>query len=209
MVRESTSNTMHEQEKMIQPKSRGKAFFMSLLVPGWGQRYVDYNRKSTVFFGLEVSLWLTYAGFMTYADWREKDYRTYAASHAGAHIQGKPHSFFVDMGNFDNIYEYNDYKLQQRNLQDYYKDTDIYYWNWENEAHRQKFDQLRISADTAHNRATFILGAILMNHIISAIDAVWDVHSSEKERLSSFNYQLYLGDGYVTPFVNLQLSAHF
>ena len=73
----------------------------------------------------------------------------------------------------------------------------------------QKFDELRISADTADNRAKFILGAIVANHILSAIDAVWSVHKYEKNRISKINWDVYFGDGLVQPTVNVNLTAHF
>lgn len=190
-------------------KSKGKAFFMSLLIPGWGQRYAGADLKSGVFFGAEVGLWLTFAGFKTYSNWREDDYRNYAATHAGVHLDGKSSTYFIDVGNFDSIYEHNEYRLRQRNTIDYYYDIDTYYWDWENEAHRDKFDQLRISSDTADNRATFALGMIVANHIISAIEAVWSVHQYEKSQSASLEWDVQLGDGIRQPTVQVSLSKPF
>ena len=56
------------------PKSKGKAFFLSLLLPGLGERYVGSNTKSQIFVGTEVLLWLGYAGFNRYSAWRKEDY---------------------------------------------------------------------------------------------------------------------------------------
>ena len=196
-------------EKTDAPKKRGKAFFMSLLVPGWGQNYAGASTKRNMFLGLEIGMWMSYGGFTAYSNWREEDYKTFAATHAGVNLDGKNNTYFIDVGNFADIYEYNDYHLQQRNSNKYYQDIDFYYWHWQNQASRDKFDQLRISADTAHNRALFMLGAIVANHVISAIDAVWSVHKYEKARLSLIDWDVRFGDGVGQPTVNVTLGTHF
>jgi hypothetical protein len=195
--------------QQVESKNKGKAMFMSLLVPGWGQRYAGANTKSAVFFGLEVGLWITYGGLTAFGNWRENDYETYAASHAGVNLDGKNHTYFIDVGNFDNIYEHNDYRLQQRNWNKYYQDTDFWYWNWDSKEHMQKFDDLRISADTADNRAKFVLGVIVANHIVSAIDAVWSVYRAEKKNTSAIDWDVRFGDGRIQPTVNINVAAHF
>ena len=183
--------------------------FMSLLLPGWGQHYAEAKTKGAVFLGVEIGLWLSYAGLVAYGNWRQNDYETYAATHAGVNLDGKNNTFFIDVGNFDNIYEHNEYRLRQRNSHKYYEDTEFWFWDWDSQAHFEKFDDLRISADTADNRATFVLGAIVANHIISAVDAVWSVHRYEKNRLSSIDWDVRFGDGLIQPTVNINLTAHF
>ena len=71
------------------PKNRGKAFFMSLLVPGWGQHYAGATKKRNAFLGLEVGMWLTYGGLKGFSAWRQQDYEAYAATHAGVNLEGK------------------------------------------------------------------------------------------------------------------------
>ncbi|RPH99402.1 MAG: hypothetical protein EHM72_11070 [Calditrichaeota bacterium] len=197
-----------DESPALAPVNKGKAFFMSLLLPGWGQRYVGANRKSAAFFGVEVGLWLTYSGFRTYSAWREDDYRNYAASHAGVQLDGKSSSYFIDVGNFSSIYDYNEYKLRQRNTLDYYQDVEKYYWNWRSEADRAYFDKLRISSDTALNRSTFVLGVIVANHIISAVEAVWSAHQQEKKQ-ALFDWDLQFGWSSSMPQVQLALSKSF
>jgi hypothetical protein len=198
-----------QRKESAAPKNKGKAMFMSLLVPGWGQRYAGASTKSMVFFGFEVAAWMTYGGFTAYGNWRENDYETFAASHAGVNLDGKNHTYFIDVGNFDDIYEHNAYRLQQRNWNKYYQDVEFYYWKWDSKENMQKFDDLRISADTADSRAKFVLGAIVANHIVSAIDAVWSVHRYEQNQLSNFDWDVRFGDGLMQPAVNVNLTAHF
>jgi hypothetical protein len=193
----------------LEPKNRGKALFMSLLVPGWGQHYAGKTTKRNVFLGLEVGMWLTYGGLKAFSAWRQQDYEAYAATHAGVNLDGKNNTYFIDVGNFSSIYEHNDYRLQQRNFNKYYEDIDFNYWKWDSQANMDKFDQLRISADTADNRSLFVLGAIVANHIFSAIDAVWSVHRYEKARLSNVDWNIRFGDGLMQPNMRFSLTAHF
>jgi hypothetical protein len=162
-------------------KSKGKAFLLSLVIPGLGQRYAESD-KSRWFMVAEVGLWLTYSGFITYRDWKREDYKIYAATHANVALQGKSDSYFIDVGNYNSIDEYNAAKLRQRNLPDYYRDSEKYYWKWESEEQRQKFDEMRVASDQADNRALFALGAIFANHIISAIHSIWAVGGYNEAR---------------------------
>ncbi len=190
-------------------KSKGRAFFYSLLLPGLGERYAGAKGKAEIFMGAELTLWLGYFGFLTYGDWRTEDYQNYAAAHAGVDPHGKPYNFFVNIGIYDNIDEYNAAKLRERNLPQYYRDTATYYWQWDNPAHRRRFEQLRKSAARADNRATLMLGAVFANHLISAIDAVWTVHKHNRGQMSSVDWHLQFGDGYQHPQIVLSLQKRF
>ncbi|NOY58110.1 MAG: hypothetical protein GXO75_04120 [Calditrichaeota bacterium] len=190
-------------------KNKGKAFILSLILPGLGEHYAGSYHKAHFFMASEVTLWLTYAGFISYREWRKQDYKTFAATYAGVDLHGKSDSYFIDVGNYNSIYEYNAAKLRDRNLNKYYRDVDTFYWQWESKIRRDKFDQLRISSDLAHNRSMFVIGAILANHVFSAIDAVWSAHRFEKAREASLNWDVKFGDGLIQPNVNVSLTAKF
>jgi hypothetical protein len=174
------------------PKSKGKAFLLSLLVPGLGERYAARPQRGRTFLTSEALLWLGYAGLLTFEDWRKDDYRNLAAAHAGVDVKDKSDSYFVDVGNYDTMDEYNAAKLRQRNLPAYYSD-DGYNWSWDSRPNRKKFEDLRQSAERASNRAMFVVGAIVANHLISAIDAVWSVHSYNKHQRSGVGFEFNLG----------------
>ncbi|MBN1155122.1 hypothetical protein JXB12_09425 [candidate division KSB1 bacterium] len=173
---------LHETEEVnidYRTKSKGKAFLYSFILPGAGEYYLGRKSLAKTFFITEVFLWASYFSFETYSDWLREDMYTMAATHANANIHGRPAQYFVDIGNFNDIYLYNDTKERQR---EYYKIYDIedYYWSWQSEEYREKFEDLRISSDRAHNRAVFVVGAIIANHVVSAIDAVWQSSRLEK-----------------------------
>lgn len=210
MAEGNSETDITKPESRFAAKSKGKAFILSLILPGLGEKYVGASKKAQYFFASEITLWLTYSGFVTYREWVKDDYKTFAASHAAVDLQGKSDSYFVDIGNYTSIYEYNAAKLRQRNLPAYYYDVQANYWNWESAIHRHDFKQMRISADRADTRATFVIGAILANHVLSAIDAVWSVHKYEKTRKQAMlDWDVYLGNTTAEPSVLVNLTAHF
>jgi len=62
-------------------------------------------------------------------------------------------------------------KLQDRNLAEVYDPAQGYYWKWESDADRQRFRSLRISSAKVFDNSRFVIAAVVVNHIISAINA--------------------------------------
>lgn len=174
-------------------KSKGKAFLLSLLLPGSGERYAGRPGRARFFLASEITLWLGYAGLITYRDWRSDDYRSYAAANAHVALEGKNDAYFINISNYDDIETYNAAKLRQRNLPAYYRDIEKYYWKWDSAAERKKFDDIRLSAEKADNRALFMLGAVVANHLISAIDAIWSVRGYNKNYRSGVGVEFNMG----------------
>ncbi|MCI0513329.1 hypothetical protein L0128_08975 [candidate division KSB1 bacterium] len=168
-------------------RSKGKATFLSFILPGLGQRYAGRKTRARNFFITEAFLWSSYAGFKIYQHWNENDYRIFAQTHAQVAVNKKNHKYYVNIGNYDDIYAYNAAKLTQRSLDEVYAEQSDYWWQWDNSLNRNKFEQIRIRADNANYRALFMLGTILVNHLVSAIDAVWITRSTEQPLKSSEN----------------------
>jgi len=152
-------------------KSQATAVLYSLLLPGMGEWYAGDFGTGRYSLGTEAALWLTYISFQQYGNWIQGDARAYAATHAGASIGGKDDQFFVNIGNFSSVYDYNNKKLQDRNLDAVYDPSQGYFWNWDTDADRQSFKALRISSDKVLNNSRFVIAAIIVNHIVSAVDA--------------------------------------
>ncbi len=53
----------------------------------------------------------------------------------------------------------------------------------------------------------FVIGALLANHVLSAIDAVYTVHAKNKEQQSALSWNVRFGDEWNQPAVNFQLTA--
>lgn len=153
----------------------GGAFMRSLLIPGWGQRRAGAKTAARNFFVTEVFLWSGYAAFQAYGHWLKDDYKLLAATHAGADIAGKDDQFFVDMGNFINVDEFNQNRLRRRDVEGLY-DPATHFWHWDTDAHRQRFENLRIRSDRAFSRSLFVVAGVVANHIVSGIHAAWVAH---------------------------------
>jgi hypothetical protein len=152
--------------------SRIRAFLYSLILPGSGEYYAGSRTMAKIFFSSEVLLWATYFGFRYYGHLRKEDYIAFAEAHARVNPSGKDHDYWVNIENFDNIHAYNETRLQQRRLDEIYPDNSDYAWQWDSTRSRLEYERIRISSDNAYSRSTFVLGGVVLNHLISAIDAL-------------------------------------
>lgn len=162
--------------------SRGKAFLLSLILPGAGEYYAGSKKMAGIFFGTEVLLWAAYGSFRTYGNWKKDDYKRFATVHAGIDPAGKDYQYFIDVENYMDIRSYNEAKLQQRDVNALYPEDEEYRWQWDSEASRKRYEKLRLASDDAYTRALFVIGGIVVNHIISGIDALRVVRKHRKTR---------------------------
>ncbi len=206
----SFSTKIAASDKATGYKDRKNAFFRSLILPGAGEHYLGKQNFARAFFAAEVSLWLSYFAFQQYGKWLREDALTFAATHSGATIDGKPSQFFVDIGNYTDIYQYNDAKLRYGEYEKYYKEAD-YFWSWDLVSNQQKFENMRISSDRARNRSTYVLGAIFANHLISAIHATWQTHRHNKKinEMTSSQVHFNVSANYFTGGISLKIQKGF
>lgn len=194
----------------IPPKSKGRAFLQSLIIPGWGQYYAESKTMFKVFLTSEILLWGSFIGFNVWSNWLENDFKNFAAEHAGIDPKGKPARYFVDIGNFDSISEFNQAQLRDRDVNDLYPDTDEFFWQWDSPENRNKYENIRIRRDRAENRADFTLAAIFVNHVISAIHSTWAVHKFNKRlNKAGLGYQIYIDLQEPTPTLKINFVKNF
>jgi hypothetical protein len=167
----SRSQINFSQGESTEEKSILKAVLYSLLLPGMGELYAGGFSSGKYFLMAESGLWLTFASFEVYGHWVENDARRFAGSHASAQVDGKDDLFFVNVANFNNVYEYNEKKLRDRDLGSLYDPNSGYFWQWDNDPSRLRFRDLRVKADNILNNVKFVGAAIAINHIASAINA--------------------------------------
>lgn len=198
------------QEKSIdlafrpdEKKSVAKAFFLSLLLPGTGEAYVGKTVYTKIFMSIELAGWGLFVANSINVNKREEDYQNYAAEHAGLADQDKPDQYWIDIGKFDNTYLYNEQRRRDRNVDAIYPENAPYFWQWDNHANRLYYDGYRIETRRIEDRKTYIIGGILLNHIVSAINAlrVARAYNREMEELGwrfDFNYDPYAGAAALT-----------
>lgn len=169
----------------ITPKSLtiGGAFLRSLAIPGWGQRRAGAKTAARNFFVTEALLWSGFTALQVYGNWLKDDYRLFAAAHAEAEVSGREDQFFVDIGNFISVEEFNQSRLRRRDVEGLY-DPATHFWRWDTDSNRQRFFNMRKRSDKAFARAELVAAGVIANHIVSGIHAAWVAHknSSQKEK---------------------------
>ena len=152
-------------------KATGLAAIYSLVLPGMGELYAGDFSSGKYFLVSEGLLWLTYAAFEIYGNSVRDDARLYAVSNAGVSPAGKNDQFYVDVGNFLNVADYNDKKLRDRTPSLVYDPAAGYGWQWGSDSQRLTFRDLRVHSENMFNNQKFVAAAILINHVASAINA--------------------------------------
>jgi hypothetical protein len=149
------------------PPSIGGAFMRSLVIPGWGQRRGGAKTSARNFFVAEVLLWSGFAALQVQGNWLTDDYKLFAASHAGAEVAGKNDQFFVDVGNFISVDEFNQNSLRRRDVEGLY-DPATHFWRWDTQANQFRFANLRKRSDRAYSTRIWSLPASLPTTLLAA-----------------------------------------
>ena len=157
-------------------RSPKKAFVLSLLVPGLGQRYAhggDWDGAASVFAATEAGLWLGLVGTEVRRGHIVSDYETYAAGHADAEVAGKDRRFFLNLATYRSSDEYLDIQLRNRawNQIDYVAER-TNQWRWETEADFLQVRGMREDAETLRRRRTFLVALLVGNRLVSAFTAL-------------------------------------
>lgn len=168
---ELTSPQTNKQTS-VQPakKNAGLAVIYSLLLPGMGELYAGSYNSGKYFTIAEGAIWLTYAGMATYGHIKENNYKAYAQTYAGVNNSGKDEDYYANVGNYTSIEQFNREKGLEGNFSDMY-DLEKDYWNWTAEDQRRDYRGLWTSSENAYNNMQFAIGALVLNRIISAINA--------------------------------------
>ena len=136
----------------------------------------------------EGLFWSGFAAFQIYGTWKRNDMENFAIEKAGVNSSGKDKSYYSDISNFFDIYQYNEEKRKFRQYDQVYPVDDDHYWRWSSQQDQKKFDNLRNSGNLASRNATLVVGGVLINHIVSAIDAIWVTHQANKKTASTVRF---------------------
>jgi hypothetical protein len=172
-------------------KSSGMAVIYSLLLPGMGELYAGNFSAGKYFTIAEATLWGVFAGMKYYSDWQEDVYKGYAVSHGSVSLDGKDEDYFANIGNYDNIQNYNNDKAFYRRFEEMYN-VETHYWNWESTTERRTYRDHWKSSEEASNNLRFVVGAMILNRLVSAINAVRQV-SAYNESLEETSTHIYFG----------------
>ena len=145
----------------------------SLVFPGWGEYSLDNQIRGRIFVLSETVLLLAILGSYSVAQRQETEYKAYAAEYAGIDPIGKDRQFWVDIGNYSSLFLFNEEHLRWREFKSLYEDNDTWAWAWDSGNNRERFENMRIASDSWSLRGSFLIGGVVLNHIVSAIDALY------------------------------------
>ncbi len=182
-------------------KSVPTAILYSLLLPGMGEMYAGNYGRGKYFTIAEGVLWVTLIGFDQYGRWLQDDARSYAVQHADISLSGKNDRYFIDIGEYMSVQDYNQQMLRDRTPHKVMDENSSLAWNWDTKANQLNFRNLRISSDQAFNNTKFVAAAIIINHIVSAIDAARLVvlHNRQVDAASSIDIHANVMGGITNP----------
>ena len=190
--------TVDQQKPIFSPVVK------SLVLPGWGEYSLDNQIRGRIFVLSETVLLLAILGSYSVAQRQETEYKAYAAEHAGIDPIGKDRQFWVDIGNYSSLFTFNEEHLRWRDFNALYEDNDTWAWAWDSSNNRERFENTRISSDTWRLRGSFLIGGVVLNHIVSAIDALYlSKISNIQETVVSPNYNPHLDK------MELSLTVYF
>jgi hypothetical protein len=165
-------NSILTTETPVKKKSAGKAFFYSLLIPGLGEAYTGHTGYTRFFLCTEGIGWGFFLANNLQVNARTEDYENYALQHAGITRSNKDAQYWIDIGKYNTIYEYNEQKRRERDVESIYPENTDYFWRWDTYPNRLYYDGERIQTREIEQRQVYIIGALVLNHVLSAINAL-------------------------------------
>ena len=164
--------------KRVFAKRPGRSFMSSAVLPGAGQYYNGSPKKAIGFFIAEIGLWWGYATLQGNADDKVKEYEAFAADYwnydiwistGGEEEEGDnidTTSMGIPIMNnafYENIGKYDKFNKGW---------VDVVPGNDDTEK-RQEYRNLQEDANDLFSLATTVASTVMMNHILSAAEAVY------------------------------------
>jgi len=187
----SSANLNFSDDIESAKKSSGLAILYSLLLPGMGELYADGYESGKYFTIAEGVLWGTYIGMSIHASNQQDNYKAYAITNASITTSGKDDDYFATIGEYQNIEDYNDQKASERNFDQMYSTTTSF-WKWQSNEDRRTYRSMWTSSEQTYNDLRFVVGAMILNRVVSAINAarLVSVYNNRLEEELSWNVSI-------------------
>ncbi len=203
--------TLYTPQNNFSKKSPGLAILYSLLVPGMGELYAGGYDSGKYFTIADGALWSVFTGFTVYGNWKKNDYLSFARAKGGVTTDGKDDEYFALISGYLSIDEYNKEKEFERDFVKVFK-TDTHYWNWNTNENRSQYRDMWSSSESAFNNVRFVVGALILNRIVSAINAVRLVtkyNNQQQEEIAWNVYFSYENKFTLPSSINLNITTKF
>jgi len=190
------------------PAKGGKAFALSILVPGLGHRYAgggQWGRSGSFFLGTDIGLWVGLFSSIRSENHLVQSYTSLAALRSGTTIEGKSRAFELSLANFDTSDEYIDELLRSRQW-DRLDGAQApgNQWDWSSGDDRKRYAELRDDAESADRRTTVFIGALVANRLISGLTSVLRARKTRPVEAPAFSADLSVSSQSDWPVMNLR-----
>lgn len=188
---EKNSFSIFNEQPSMKKKNTGLAIIYSLLLPGMGELYADSYSSGKYFTIAEGALWITYFGINMYGNWQKDRYKSFAASN-GVVTEGKDEDYFAIISEYNSIDDFNNEQALNREFTEML-DPENYHWSWDSNIERRTYRNMWVSSEQAYNNLRFVVGALILNRVISAINAVRITARHNKRVQESLSWNVSVG----------------
>ena len=177
----------NSETQVFVKKKVGLGILYSLLLPGMGELYGGDYSTGKYFTIVEAASWLTYFGLDYYSRNEKQNYEDFAVANAGVTRTGKDNSYWANIGIYMNIDQYNSAMDLQWQFDEVYN-RDNFYWKWKSNSDRAAYRNMWVASEHAKTALNYVAGAMVLNRIVSAINAVRVIklHNKKIKSVSSF-----------------------
>jgi hypothetical protein len=127
-----------------------------------------------------------------YGNWQQDRYVAFAQNKAGITTDNKDDAYYATISQYLNIDDYNNEKAFERNFDEMYN-TNQYFWKWNSSEDRKSYRSMWVSSEQTFNNVRFVVGALLLNRVISAINAVRLVSKYNKNLSEEVGWNVSVG----------------
>lgn len=183
---QSTDSVVKKQVPFEIIKSPKIALLSSAVIPGLGELYAKSYIMSLVFVGLEATLWGMYFKYIDQGEKLEKEFQAFADTYWS---REQYEQWITGPGSDIS----KTHELPETNTQQYYEmigkydqffrgwdDSDVYSYGGERSPQRLKYMDMREDSNIELKNATTMASVVILNHIVSAVDAAWCTYRYNK-----------------------------
>jgi hypothetical protein len=185
-----------EQREQEPQQYNGKYILASLALPGAGEMWMKNRLKGEIFLWTDAAVWLTWGTMTTLGNSRDHVARLFARRYSGSSVAQRTDDYYVALERYPTSDMYNeDIRREARELypdnperQRAYAESRSYSgdlaWSWGSDSLRFNYWRQRKGARGVLHAAGFVLGAALVDRLVSAIDVAFFTPTPDLQSLT-------------------------
>lgn len=182
-IKDSLSPITLDIESAPPTKSPALAALLSFILPGLGELYAGRFESGQYFLAADAALILGVTTLTVYGNIQRADYQTFARLYANVADGNKSSEFWRDIADWQSRAAFNESRLRRRQYGAIYEVADD--WQWQSNLHRQRYREIWVSSETAFQSSYYVIAAMGINRLLSAINAVRLVNEGQESKLGS------------------------